>query len=289
MRTRDAEQHYRQRVARVVAFIVAHPMQAHALEDLAALAHFSPFHFHRVYLSVTGETVAATVRRVRLALATHLLAQGQQSITQVALTVGYESPPSFSRAFGQFVGESPRDFQRRMQQTLLPTGAGAGTPNATPPPQAQVVQRPAQKVYALRHHGPLATIPHTQRRLQRHLGARAMPSHWLGASYGDPDDPVNFRYYAAAALPEPWPAVDSHAGFEVFEIPAGRYAQHRLSGPYTRISATVGALYQSWLPGSGYEPDDRPMLEHYLNSPGEVAPAELLTDLLLPIRSASPP
>ena len=59
----SADQHYRDRVARVIAHIVAHPLAAHRLEDLAAIAHFSPFHFHRVYSSIAGETVAATVRR----------------------------------------------------------------------------------------------------------------------------------------------------------------------------------------------------------------------------------
>lgn len=40
------------------------------------------------------------------------------------------------------------------------------------------------------------------------------------------------------------------------------------------------------MPGSGYEPDDRPTLEHYLNSPRQVSQAELRTDLLSPIRAA---
>ncbi|MRT33187.1 helix-turn-helix transcriptional regulator, partial [Xylella fastidiosa subsp. multiplex] len=52
-------------MARAVAAIVADPTADHRLEDLAALAHFSPFHFHRIYQGVAGETVAATVRRVR--------------------------------------------------------------------------------------------------------------------------------------------------------------------------------------------------------------------------------
>src|SRR6202012_5488399 len=92
----------RDRVARVVAAIVAEPMAEHRLEDLAALAHFSPFHFHRVYASIVGESVSATVRRVRLARAASLLAQGDESITQVGQAVGYDSPQAFSRAFGQF-------------------------------------------------------------------------------------------------------------------------------------------------------------------------------------------
>ena len=60
MPSRSTEQDYRARVARVVAAIVADPLSEHRLEDLAAIAHFSPFHFHRVYASIVGETVSST-------------------------------------------------------------------------------------------------------------------------------------------------------------------------------------------------------------------------------------
>jgi len=64
-------------------------MADHRLEDPARLANLSPFHFHRVYASVAGETVAATVRRVRLAL-----------VAQVGLTVGCGSPEAaFTRVW----------------------------------------------------------------------------------------------------------------------------------------------------------------------------------------------
>ena len=36
------------------------------LDTLAAIAHYSPFHFHRVYRAMTGETVGRTVQRLRL-------------------------------------------------------------------------------------------------------------------------------------------------------------------------------------------------------------------------------
>ncbi|MFM9923596.1 GyrI-like domain-containing protein [Variovorax sp. H27-G14] len=285
-----AEQSYRERVARVVAAIVADPMAEHRLEDLARVAHFSPFHFHRVYSSIAGETVAATVRRVRLALATRLLEAGGQSVTQVAMAVGYDSPQAFTRAFGQFTGQSPRAFQQQMHLT-----ANASANESADAPTVRIVERPAQRVHALRHHGPLSTIPHTQRRLHLHPGADSV-TQWLGASFGDPDDAQHFRYYAAAASPHPWPAhADGHRGIDIdsdietLELPAGRYALHCLAGPYSRINAAVNALYARWLPASGWEPDDRPTLEHYLNSPRTATQAELRTELLIPIRTATPP
>jgi AraC family transcriptional regulator len=280
-----AEQHYRERVARVVAHIVAHPLAENRLEDLAAIAHFSPFHFHRVYSSIAGETVTATVRRVRLALATRLLEQGGQSITQVALEVGYDSPQAFTRAFSQFTGQSPRAFQQAMHRVALGTGARQLEGVGAQAPAVQIIERPAQRLHALRHHGPPATIPHTQRRLYLQCGQRA--TERLGASCGDPGDAGSFCYYAAVALPAPWPAdVDA---LERLDIPAGCYARHTLAGPYARINAAVAAIYARWLPGSGYEPDDRPALEHYLNSPRNAAPADLRTDLFIPIRPSSSP
>lgn len=286
MPTRRAEQSYRERVARVVAFIVARPMAEHRLEDLAAMANFSPYHFHRVYSGVAGESVSATVRRVRLALATRLLAEGKQSVTQVALAVGYDSPQAFTRAFGQFTGQSPRAFQQHMHHTILDAGARSPQEENRSAPPVQIIERPAQQVHAMRHHGPLSTIPHTQRRFQLRLGANAA-RHWFGASYGDPEDSASFRYYAAAELAAPLPGHDHD--IEVLEIPAGRYARHRLAGPYARINAAVNSIYTRWLPGSGYEPDDRPALEHYLNSPRDTPQARLITDLLIPIRSTTTP
>lgn len=278
-----AEHEYRERVARAVAAIVADPMAEHRLEDLARLAHFSPFHFHRIYQGVAGETVAATVRRVRLALATRLLTRGGQRITEVALSVGYESPQAFTRAFGQFTGQSPREFQQQMRAAILePVSAPCGSSSGTPP-SVRIVERRAQPVYALRHQGPFSTIPHTHRRLHAHVGNRTV-SDWWGISWGDPEARPNFRYYVAAASPDPWPLGDTEV--ELLDVPDGLYAVHTLAGPYTRINAAVYALYAHWLPGSGYEPDDRPTLERYLNSPRQVAPAALRTDLLIPIRPA---
>ncbi|KQW57125.1 AraC family transcriptional regulator [Variovorax sp. Root411] len=283
MPLRPVEQNYRERVSRVVAAIVADPMAEHRLEDLARLANFSPFHFHRVYHGIAGETVAATVRRVRLALATHLLTRSDESITQVALAVGYESPQAFTRAFGQFAGQAPREFQRQMREAILDAAPALQDRGTGTSPSVRIVERRAQPVHALRHRGPFSTIPHTHRRLRAHAAGRAV-SDWLGISCGAPDAPSDFRYYAAAASPDPWLVDETE--IELLDIPGGLYAVHGLAGPYTRINAAVHALYAQWLPGSGYEPDDRPTLEHYLNSPRQVAPAALRTDLLIPIRKA---
>ena len=275
MPSRSTELSYRDRVARVVAAIVADPMAEHRLEDLAALAHFSPFHFHRVYASIVGESVSATVRRVRLARAASLLAQGDESITQVGQAVGYDSPQAFSRAFGQFTGQSPRAFQQRLhapEDTDEPVPERAG--------DVRVIELPARQVLAMRHVGPSATIPYTWHRMKALVGERPQ-SDWLGLSVGEPTQAEGFAYFVGV---EPRGFASTQVELETLVIPAGTWAVHELAGPHTRINTAFDAVYARWMPGSGYEPDQRPALERYLNSSRDTAPSDLRTELLVPIR-----
>ena len=57
---------YERRVNRVVDYIEAHLSDELPLEKLAAVAAFSPFHFHRVFAAITGETLSDFIRRIRL-------------------------------------------------------------------------------------------------------------------------------------------------------------------------------------------------------------------------------
>src|SRR3990167_7205351 len=69
------------------------------LARLAEVAHLSPYHWHRVYNALYGETIAATVRRLRLHRATGYLANTALPIEPVARKCGYPNVQSFTRAF----------------------------------------------------------------------------------------------------------------------------------------------------------------------------------------------
>ncbi|MFM9577939.1 AraC family transcriptional regulator, partial [Streptomyces turgidiscabies] len=72
------------------------------LERLARLAHFSPFHFHRVFRALVGEPVHAFVLRLRLQRALFRMEHGPAgTLTQIALACGFASSSDFSRAFKQ--------------------------------------------------------------------------------------------------------------------------------------------------------------------------------------------
>lgn len=79
---------YGRRIARVVDHIAAHLDEALELERLAAVACFSPYHFHRIYRAMTGETAADTLRRLRLHRAAGDLVKGGDGMVQVARRAG---------------------------------------------------------------------------------------------------------------------------------------------------------------------------------------------------------
>ena len=63
--THDAKG-YSERIQRVVDYLAEHLDETLDLEVLARVAYLSPYHFHRIYRGLLGETVNDTVRRLRL-------------------------------------------------------------------------------------------------------------------------------------------------------------------------------------------------------------------------------
>ena len=109
MNARPSVEIYCRRVNRVIDYISEHLDESLPLEKLARLAHFSPFHFHRVFRSVAGEPVHAFIMRLRLERAVFAMAHSpKQSLTTIALRYGFASSSDFSRAFKQSYGFSPR-------------------------------------------------------------------------------------------------------------------------------------------------------------------------------------
>ncbi len=95
------------RIERAMRYMEAHLDEDLDLEAIAKAAHFSPYHFHRIFSGMTGEPVMACLRRLRLARAAHRLAYGARSVTELALEAGFESPDAFGRAFRAAYGMAP--------------------------------------------------------------------------------------------------------------------------------------------------------------------------------------
>lgn len=85
-----------------------------SLNTLSRVGCFSKFHFHRVFKSITEETVNDMVVRMRLERAANLLRTVPRlSITAAAFEVGFSSVSVFSRAFRKHFGVSARQWDRK--------------------------------------------------------------------------------------------------------------------------------------------------------------------------------
>jgi AraC family transcriptional regulator len=105
-------QDYMQRIDRVLALLQAAVEQGGELPELAhlaAAAHLSPFHFHRIYRALAGESLGQTVTRRRLLRALLLLAEPEVRVTEAALAVGYETLQAFARVPAGFRRHAQRD------------------------------------------------------------------------------------------------------------------------------------------------------------------------------------
>jgi len=86
------------------------------LDRVASEACLSPYHFHRLFREVFGETPNQYLQRRRLANARELLGSTERTVTEICLEVGFESMTSFSALFRRVYGCSPREFRSSQQE-----------------------------------------------------------------------------------------------------------------------------------------------------------------------------
>ncbi len=99
------------RIRRAVELMHAHLGEELPLEELAAAAYLSPFHFARLFKKLTGLPPHAYLAALRLERARTLLATTDDSITEIAARVGYANSSHFGKTFRQFTGLAPRAFR----------------------------------------------------------------------------------------------------------------------------------------------------------------------------------
>jgi AraC family transcriptional regulator len=289
---------YLARINKVIDHIDAHLAEPLNLGALAAVARVSPWHFHRVFQALTGETLAARVRRRRLEVAaSRLLATPPVSALAIALDVGFASAPVFTRAFKAHFGVTPtgwrrggsarwmdrqRAAMRRIHRAdhraarqsiagfvedgeLWPSGpverSGAATLSVT------VKTLPETRVAYLRHVGPYggSGITRTWQRFAAWCAAHGLMQprrRMFGISHDSPDltAPERCRYDACVEVEAAFQPQDD-VGVQI--IPAGRHAITSFAGTAAEIHQAWMRFLGDWLPDSRYQCDDRPALELY--------------------------
>lgn len=294
---------YAARINRVMDHIDAHLGDTLDLGALAAVARLSPFHFHRLFQGLTGETLAARVRRRRLEVAAgRLLTTPDATALAIALDVGFNSAEAFSRAFRAYFGMTPTAWRRggfrawaerhcvalrkirqadrkayqevmdafRQDRELWPTGQvprpRAGKTKGDPM-DVSIKALPDTRVAYLRHVGP--------------YGGSGIAAAWqrFAAWCGGAGLMQPRRQMYGVCLDDPTItppdkcrydcAVEVEADFVpggevgIETVAGGRYACARFTGVSAEVRDAWNRLVVDWLPKSRYQPDDRPALEIY--------------------------
>src|SRR5580658_923934 len=107
-----ANSEYTERIDRVIDYLRGNLDRQVKLEELAKVACFSEFHFHRIFGAVSGESLNDFTNRLRLEKAARLLRFSDQNLTDIALDCGFSSSATFSRAFRSGYDNSPSQFRK---------------------------------------------------------------------------------------------------------------------------------------------------------------------------------
>ncbi|MHB8472595.1 MAG: AraC family transcriptional regulator [Gammaproteobacteria bacterium] len=272
---------------RVVAYIDRHLEQPLDLNTLAEVAHFSRFHFHRLFSAWMGETFGDYLRRRRVEVAAmRLAAQPRAMVLNIALSVGFGSAEAFTRAFRSRFGCSPTAWRtQQIRQRSANSNPGQVNSKISQAPAAfsaehavsqtsnmetimnvKLIDRQPVTVAYLRHIGPygepLSKFWQNTYKPWAVMNKLGGDHARYGIGYDDPSitAPEQCRYDACAEVA---PDFVASGGALKTTIPGGRYAALSFKGTVKQVGEAWTALLRDWLPSSGLQLDARPCFEFY--------------------------
>jgi AraC family transcriptional regulator len=293
-----AKREYRVRINRTLDFLNRNLDQHLSLRTLSEIACFSPFHFHRIFSHLVGETPNDYVRRLRLEKAANMLDNyPDRSITDIALQCGFSGSAVFARSFKVHFGISALRWRRlahdkradsthpRNKQHAVPDHSADSFLNTSAP--IEIAALPAYHIaYMQCSEGYNQNIGRAWNKLFRWAYPRNLINQdtiMIGIPLDNPDitPQGKCRYQACITVPH---QTEAEGEINIADLEASKYAIYHFKGKQQQIKAAYSYIYGIWLPESGWEPKDRPALEIYTNPPKQ---KELAYDICLPVKPLS--
>jgi AraC family transcriptional regulator len=293
----QANTEYVRRINRVIDYLRRNLDRQVKLKELAKVACFSEFHFHRIFGAVSGETLNNFTNRLRLEKAARLLRYSDQSLTDIALDCGFSSSATFSRAFRSGYDTSPSRFRKSgeikkskickelfsKEEYLLPMTAEEK--RAAFP--VRLIDLPERQVAYIRVTNAF--------KMDRVIAAFKTVIEWAkaqnifkqGTLFGmSVDDPAVtpkhlYRYEVCLASSLPFECTD---GISRLKMPAMRYAVTTVSGDIRRVATATDYLFRGWLINSAYQVEPAPGLEIFLDKEKATDWSHFDLDLCIPVR-----
>lgn len=288
---------YTKRINRVIDYLSNHLDAPLKLADLANIACFSEFHFHRVFRAMTGETLHDFTNRLRLEKAARLLKRTDHSATKIALECGFSSSATFSRSFYKAFDTSPTRYRKsgkvinsKICKELFPKldyilPMSRDEKKAAFP--VSIRKLPAWDAAYIRVSNAFeeGRVLKAFERLTE--WAKSEHIYDQGILYGTAvDDPEVtpkhlYRYEVCFATEITFDCTN-----EISRVrnPSRTYAVVRVSGGLRLVATAWDYLLQDWLVSSDYEPDDAPGLEIFLDKRRALDWSSFDLDLAFPVK-----
>jgi AraC family transcriptional regulator len=291
---------YVERVNRAIDYVVSHLEEPLRLDDVSRAALLSPFHFHRVFCALVGVTVAEFVKRLRLEKALFMMAYARRpSLSMIALSCGFSSSSDFSRCFRQRFGVPPSAFDINVWRDARRSDLEATAPGMAEQlhidklatrhnPDAfrvRIRDMPARTVAYIRVRNPYRgdAVTKASERLiswaERHALAEGQ---WLGYQWDNPEIACldDCQYHVAVEAMRFTPKGEIGR----FRFPPMVVAQVEVRGGLDLELRAFQWLFGTWLPRSGYVPDDHPCFEAWAGRPFAHGTEHFELHVQLPVR-----
>jgi AraC family transcriptional regulator len=273
---------YLQSIYKVIYYIEQNYNDDLTLEELSKVASFSKYHFHRIFKSIIGENLSEYVKRVRLS-STTLKFKTDKKITQIALDSGYETNASFSKAFKNHFGITPKEFslnaKKKKGLKML---------------EAKIVELKPIEVLYVRKEGAydksageawevlMGFAYKNKIKYKKNLMGKSAMMFGIGHDNPNITDDNKQRYDACISWDDK--TVEPQGEISAKTIDGGKYAMFLHKGAYENLKATYDDI-GDWIVESGIEVRDLPMFEKYLNrDPRRTKPENLKTEIYVPLK-----
>lgn len=263
---------YTRQMQKAVNFIEGRLTAPIKLEDIADIANFSMFHFHRMFVTVVGTTPKDYIRRRRLSLAARELTFTLRPISEIATSYQFVSQASFTRAFKKQFNITPAKLRRtrypftffypiNVKKEIQRKGVHIM--------EVKILEKPALKVIGMKVITTQAnnTIPQLWDRfnprcqeIQNIAEKGVCVGVCLSVETKDFDENTKFAYIAGMIV-ENFDQVPE--GMETVEILPQKYAVSTHRGSLDKLHDTYHYLYGEWLKNSEYEFSPSAEIEWY--------------------------
>lgn len=271
---------YTKRINKVIDYINNNLDHTLSLEELSAVACLSPFHFHRIFKRITGETVKNFTNRIRMQKAARLLRFSKNSLAHIASECGFSDATSLSRLFRQYFGITPREYKNgiaiknsKIRQDLYPVNAYYCSPDQEELERKYPVEIrsiPKRRIAYIRVGDAFTEGVVIDAFREMTLWSKMNGLFETGTIFGmSLDDPEvtpksQYRYEVCITIPQDF-KMGSESMLQTTVLPECKYAVTKVSGDIFDVSKAINYMFDIWLINSGYECEHLHALEIFRN------------------------